>query len=146
MYAKAFGLFDIQNSGCIGISQFKDIISNLNIASDPREIESIAESVDLNHDSVIDFEEFVSAMVRHMPLEDEKPDQAVYEDEDDDAELFACFDKNRDGRISQTELEQVMLVLGENLTPEEIKDMMIEADLNRDGYIDFEEFKLLIKR
>ncbi|KAI8644871.1 hypothetical protein BD408DRAFT_430146 [Parasitella parasitica] len=57
---------------------------------------------------------------------------------------FAKFDKNGDGQISQEELKEAMGGLGENLTDAEIKDMMHDADANRDGFIDFEEFKALM--
>ncbi|CAO3639510.1 unnamed protein product [Mucor fragilis] len=65
--------------------------------------------------------------------------------EADDLKLcFAKFDKNGDGQISEEELKEVMGGLGEKLTDAEIKDMMHDADTNRDGFIDFEEFKALM--
>lgn len=62
-------------------------------------------------------------------------------------ELRLCFDKfdqNGDGQISTDELKEVMMGLGEKLTDEEIKDMMSDADVNKDGFIDFSEFKALM--
>ena len=43
------------------------------------------------------------------------------------------FDKDGNGKISQQELKLVMKNLGENLTDEEINEMIREADDNGDG-------------
>lgn len=40
--------------------------------------------------------------------------------------------------VSHSELRNVMTSLGEKLTEEEVSEMMKEADLNGDGYINFE--------
>ena len=50
------------------------------------------------------------------------------------------FDKDGNGKISQQELKLVMKNLGENLTDEEINEMIREADDNGDGEVDYEEF------
>ncbi|KAI9322863.1 hypothetical protein BX666DRAFT_2060544 [Dichotomocladium elegans] len=143
-----------QGSGAIPLGQFKQIIGKLNIATDPIDIDLIARAVDVNNDRVIDFEEFAAAMVRHWLHDDDVISPPALEDyssrpyQDEDAvdllECFQEFDKNRDGLISQAELEEVMINLGERLSPQDIKAMMIEADTNKDGFIDFEEFKNLM--
>ena len=38
-----------------------------------------------------------------------------------------------------------MLVLGEPLTQAELTSMVLEADLNGDGFIDYQEFSTLMK-
>ena len=50
------------------------------------------------------------------------------------------FDKDGDGKISSTELKQVMANLGEKLTDDEIEEMIREADADGDGEVDYEEF------
>jgi hypothetical protein len=51
---------------------------------------------------------------------------------------FNVFDKDGSGTISADELRQVMKSLGENLTDEEIDEMIKEADKDRNGTIDCE--------
>lgn len=53
--------------------------------------------------------------------------------------LFKHFDANGDGKISAAELGDALKALG-CVTPEEIKNMMDEIDIDGDGYISYEEF------
>ena len=50
-----------------------------------------------------------------------------------------------DGLITAEEIRQTMMGLGEQLSEAEVKAMVLEADLNGDGYIDFTEFSNLMK-
>ena len=49
---------------------------------------------------------------------------------------FEVFDKDGSGTISADELRAVMKSLGENLTDQEIDEMIAEADKDRNGSID----------
>jgi calmodulin len=49
---------------------------------------------------------------------------------------FRIFDKDNNGTISASELHQVMSSVGEDLTKEEIDEMIREADRDGDGAID----------
>ena len=50
------------------------------------------------------------------------------------------FDTDGSGKISSGELKKVMLNLGEQLTDEEIDEMIREADADGDGEVDYDEF------
>lgn len=51
---------------------------------------------------------------------------------------FEVFDRDGSGTISSDELRLVMKQLGENLTDQEINEMLQEADKDGDGMIDCE--------
>mmetsp|Transcript_10334 Transcript_10334/g.24762 ORF Transcript_10334/g.24762 Transcript_10334/m.24762 type:complete len:159 (+) Transcript_10334:62-538(+) len=55
-------------------------------------------------------------------------------------ESFRVFDKDGNGQLSAAELRHVMGTMGEPLTPEEVDELIREADANGDGMIDFAEF------
>ena len=60
---------------------------------------------------------------------------------DSDAELraaFEVFDKDNNGTISADELRHLMKSIGEDLTDQDINEMIKEADKNGDGNIDCE--------
>lgn len=59
---------------------------------------------------------------------------------------FSLFDKNGDGFISIDELSAVFKALGQNLTTEEIQDMLNDIDTDGDGRIDFPEFLTMMSK
>jgi len=59
-------------------------------------------------------------------------------------DIFAMFDKDNSGSIDIKELDAMVSSLGIAATPEDLNDMIQEADLDGSGTIEFSEFKLLI--
>lgn len=53
---------------------------------------------------------------------------------------FQLFDKDSDGRITTVELGDILRKLGYNPTPEDLKDMIKEVDIDGNGNVDFQEF------
>ena len=53
-------------------------------------------------------------------------------------EVFNAFDKDNDGYINEEELRDAMNNLGENVTDEELADMVKHADTDDDKKIDYE--------
>merc|ERR1719312_783025 len=60
-------------------------------------------------------------------------------------EAFDAFDKDGSGAISQDELLGVMRAMGQNPTEDEVLNLMMEADLDGNGTIEFQEFSELMK-
>ncbi|XP_039054798.1 calmodulin-like protein 3 [Hibiscus syriacus] len=57
--------------------------------------------------------------------------------------VFATFDKNGDGFITKQELRDSLKNIRLFTTEKEVEDMVVRADANGDGLIDFDEFCIL---
>lgn len=53
--------------------------------------------------------------------------------------IFKRFDTNGDGKISSVELGESLKTLGQ-ITAEEVQSMMDEIDIDKDGFISYDEF------
>ncbi|XP_010916442.1 probable calcium-binding protein CML18 [Elaeis guineensis] len=54
--------------------------------------------------------------------------------------VFMRYDANGDGKISASELAEVMRALRSEVSDEELKAMMAELDTDGDGFVDLKEF------
>ena len=130
-FKAAFELFDKDRNGKITSKELGTVMRGLGQNPTEEELKQMIREVDLDGNGTIDFKEFLCLMVKKM------------KDTDTDEELleaFKVFDRDGNGFITSHELRNVMNSLGENLTPEEIEEMIKEADLDNDGQIDYEEF------
>ena len=81
-------------------------------------------AVDKDHSGTIDFHEFLAIMIKKMSETDKK--EAL-------DEAFLLFDKDGDGDITFDDLKAVAEELNENLTDEEINEMLAGASQNRNA-------------
>lgn len=86
--------------------------------------------VDTDGNGDIDLPEFISLMARRMKQVDQ---------EEDLVEAFNIFNVSGDGLIRPQVLQDVMEVLGEKATKEEV-DMMMEIAVQGKDSINFDEF------
>ena len=77
----------------------------------------------------VDFPEFLNMMAKKMENTDS---------EEEIREAFRVFDKERLGYINTEELKYVMQNIGDQMTEDEIDDMLNEADQDSDGKISYE--------
>eukprot|EP00343_Euplotes_focardii_P001456 CAMPEP_0205804112 /NCGR_PEP_ID=MMETSP0205-20121125/6911_1 /ASSEMBLY_ACC=CAM_ASM_000278 /TAXON_ID=36767 /ORGANISM="Euplotes focardii, Strain TN1" /LENGTH=169 /DNA_ID=CAMNT_0053073155 /DNA_START=34 /DNA_END=544 /DNA_ORIENTATION=- len=115
---EAFDLFDTSGSGTIEAKELKVALQALGFEPSREEIEKLISGVDKDKSGKIDFHEFLDIMITKM---NENNDNSELED------AFALFDVNNDGVITLEELKQVAVDLGEDMTEEELKEMLIGA-------------------
>ena len=92
--------------------------------------------IDIDHSGTINFEEFMRLMSMHVNERDF---------DEDLRNVFRVFDKDGNGFITPAELKQAMLGLEEDVTDEDIEEMIKEADSNGDGNVNYEEFIKMMK-
>jgi calmodulin len=119
-------------SGKIDAAELLTVMKSLGQAPDASEVADMINDVDVNGDGEIDFNEFLEMMARRLGTDNNQGEEL--------RQAFKVFDKDGDGFITAVELKLVMKQLGEDLSDEQLADMMREADNNGDGRIDFGEF------
>ena len=60
-------------------------------------------------------------------------------------DAFDVYDINQDGSISKTELIKTLKIMGEEITEDYAEIVMSKIDKDKDGKINFEEFKSFFK-
>merc|ERR1719379_53899 len=101
------------------------------------EIKKMIADVDKDNSGVIDFPEFLDMMTQKMAERDPREEML---------KAFKLFDDDETGKISFKNLKRVAKELGENMTDDEITEMIEEADRDGDGEISEEEFLRIMKK
>ncbi|KAJ3673313.1 hypothetical protein LUZ60_006687 [Juncus effusus] len=125
---KVFWLFDKNRDGQITSDELKDVLTRLGHSLTTEQISEMIQGVDTDRNGTIDFNEFKTLM-----------EYATFDEEM--VEAFHIFDQDGNGFISSEELKNTILrSMGEELTNDELAEMIREADVNNDGQVDYKEF------
>jgi centrin-1 len=116
---EAFDLFDTDEIGSIDAKEIKVAMKALGFEPTKEEIRRMINDVDVEGTGAISFAQFLQLMTKKM--EERNP-------EDEIRKAFPFFDDDNTGRISFKNLKRVSIELGENLTDEELREMIEEAD------------------
>ena len=130
-FKAAFELFDKDRDGAINNKELGTVMRNLGQNPSEEELKEMIKEIDLDGNGVIDFNEFLYLMVKKMNGNDT---------EEELLEAFKVFDRDGNGYVTSHELRCVMTTLCEETSPEEIEEMIKEADIDGDGQVDYQEF------
>ena len=131
IFQALFEMSDTDNDGEISVRQLRSIMCSIGKNQSEEKLTKMTQDVDLDGSGTINFKEFLYLMAKIM--NDDETEELLIE-------AFKVFDKDGNGFITSHELRNIMIHLEEDLTPEEIEEMVREADINNDGTIDLEEF------
>tara|TARA_B110001452_G_C14927494_1_gene324331 strand:+ start:86 stop:574 length:489 start_codon:yes stop_codon:yes gene_type:complete len=134
---QAFDLFDTEGQGVIDANALKVVLRALGFEPRKEEVKRMISSVDKTGSGKIDFNEFLELLLAKMSERDSKEDAK---------RAFKQFDLDHRSNISFENLKQVSRELGENMTDEEIMEMIHAADLDKDGLVNEDEFWRIMKR
>lgn len=91
-------------------------------------------AVEESEDKLINFDLFIR--LYKVVLKNKKMEK----DASDVLNAFKTFDRDNNGVISLAEMKHILESFGENVSDKEIEEIFNEADLNKDGNIDYQEF------
>jgi calcium-binding protein CML len=132
-----FDYFDENRDGLISKEDLEHFLGRLGITTTKEEITLMVNSVDANGDGSVDFNEFTSLyqMITNKEEEDE-----------DLKDAFHHFDKDDDGFITPSELQEVLVKLGmgEGSSLTNCQRMIQNVDADGNGVVDFVEFKKMM--
>ena len=136
-YKCAFKLFDKNGNGKISANELSAVLKSLNCDASDDEISDMINEVNGLETGEISLESFLRLM-------ESKLENVDFEDEL--REAFRVFDNNNSGYISSARLKHVMECLGEDVTAKDAEDMIREADIDKDGIVNFEDFVKMMKK
>ena len=123
---EAFDLFDTDKSGEIDVNELKQALMNLGIDTKNQTLQNMLADIDKN------------MMTAKMSDKDTREDlEKVFE-------LF-IGDDNTD-KIDIRHLKRVCKELNENMSDEELNEMIVRADSDRDGKVTFEDFYAIMTK
>ena len=131
---EAFALFDKKGTGYVTSQDLGLVMRALGMRPSDDELEAMIRDCGSSKKH-LDFDDFVGVMTQ---VYDEEQTSAQFES------TFQTFDRDGDGYIGWEDLSKVMENVGEDLTKEELCDMINQAHTKREGKMDFEEFVILM--
>ncbi len=134
---EAFDIFDTDRSGAISVSELLKAMSTLGFDSKNPAIYAMIADLDEDGSGEIEFDEFLDMMTARISNKNTKEDLS---------RVFKLFDEDRTSEISVENLRKVARELGEEISDEELKEIILRADLDGDGKLTFEDFYQVITK
>lgn len=132
----AFDLFDTTGTGVIEQKELKIALMTLGFDATKEDIRRLVADLDSSNTTTIDFNDFLQLINALLPTRDARKELE---------EAFHLFDIDGTGKISFKNLKDVVSSMGEQLTEQEIIEIIAEADKTGDGEITLDEFIDLIQ-
>lgn len=135
---EAFKLCDSKNEGIIESKQLKFAMRALGFEPRKQEIKNILDKhLDKDKRGQVAYDDFEAFMAKKI-LEKDANDEIM--------KAFSLFDKDNTGKISYSNLKAVAQELGEQISDEELREMIQEADRDHDGQVNRDEFLQIMKK
>ncbi|KAJ0463513.1 putative EF-hand domain-containing protein [Helianthus annuus] len=138
-YNDLYRLFKTLNQngdGLISPHELQWLLDTMKVSSGIDELECLTEKSSLSFPEFLEFYDTITKQEK----------EGENESENDLFKAFEMFDKNRDGFISDEELEEALSRLGlwDETGHMDVKSMIKAYDDNCDGFLDFQEFKKMM--
>lgn len=122
---------DTDGNGVISMDELYTALKKVDENITKKDAQNILSSVDINNDGYITYEELLNTRISRKLQSSESRLKKV----------FQLLDYDKSGKISVVELKAAMTTIPSiDITDDEYRELISEADINGDGEIDFEEF------
>ena len=101
-----------------------------------RQLTTLIKSIDIDGNGEIEFNEFLEFM--------RKLEEQDGQDEDALKEVFMLFDRDEKGYLTPESVYHIFLSIGEKIKLEDITKILKENDIDGDGNLNFQDFKMFM--
>ena len=133
----AFNLFDTDQDGYLKTKDFLKVFDQVGIKLSDINKKEMINSFKINENdtdiSIKDFASLVSSRMKNV------------ESEEEILEMFKIFDKKGIGKVSLEDIHSVLEDIEEPASQQELEDLLVTYDKNKDGYLDYQEFKEMME-
>lgn len=130
-----FEAIDEDQSGLVSAAELAKAMKSVHLQADAAQIDAIIKEIDYFGNGKINYSEFLAATISmQAALTDEKL-----------WSLFKTFDTDDTDYISLENLLEAFQRLGRDYSEEEVKKMLQQHDLTKDGRLSFDEFKAIFE-
>jgi len=133
---EAFALFDKAGTGRISTKDLSVVMRSLGQNPTELELQEMINEVSHTGSGTIDYIDFAAMMDKKMRNIDGFEELK---------EAFSIFDPDGKGYITAKDLKFILSNLGESMKDEDVENMIMEADLDADGHINFDEFVTIMR-
>eukprot|EP00753_Platysulcus_tardus_P022674 PLAT9881.2.p1 GENE.PLAT9881.2~~PLAT9881.2.p1 ORF type:complete len:184 (+),score=96.49 PLAT9881.2:53-604(+) len=151
---EAFDLFDTDGSGTIDARDLKVALRALGFEPKKGEIKKLINGISsgssggggaaggraaaaADSSGQLDFNDFLEVLTTKMSEKDSR---------EEIQKAFRLFDMDTTGKITFENLKKIAIDLGENMTDEELQEMIDEADRDADGEVSEDEFLRIMRK
>merc|ERR1712187_308784 len=127
----AFDLFDTDSSGAVSVQELVDAMQSLGLEQKNEAVFNMIKEIDTDGSGELEFTEWLEMMTAR--LSDKTPRSEI-------ERVFKLFDDDRTGEISLANLKRVANELGEEVSNEELQEMVMRNDVDKDGAWSLDDF------
>ena len=129
----AFYLFDNDKDGILKSKDFLKILAKNQIRLPESSAKKLLGDYNNNENETdVSMKDFISLINTRMKK---------VESEEELVEMFKIFDKKGTGKVSSGDIRAVLDDIDEPISQQELEELMLNWDKNKDGFLDFSEFK-----
>merc|ERR1739845_321447 len=115
----AFDLFDTDSSGAVSVQEIIEAMQSLGLEQKNEAVFNMIKEIDTDGSGELEFTEWLEMMTAR--LSDKTPRSEI-------ERVFKLFDDDRTGEISLNNLKRVASELGEEVSNEELQEMVMRND------------------